>query len=315
MIKVINISKVYKKHIVFDHLNFEVTQNGAIGLIGKNGAGKTTLLKILSGLISATTGTVCIDNIDVNSSPMKIQSSIGYVSDQFVAYENMYVYEYMVFIARLKRIKNIHNHLLEILKLTHLVDKKGVIISHLSKGYKQRISIATALIGDPLVLFMDEPINGLDPAQIIYFKGLINKLSKKKIIFLSSHILAEIGDICYRFILLENGKLKINQLKEEIYSYRDKVVIRFLFDVEKSSINTRKLLLNLFHEQSFVNDVRLIENRLDKKSIILDAFFNKVENLNYFWMCRQNLLKKIINSEFLLREFYIFDNSLERFFE
>lgn len=209
MIKVENLSKHYGNNIAIKDINFEVKKGEIVGLLGKNGAGKTTTMNIITGYISATNGSCSIGSFDVLDNPLKAKSLIGYLPEKPPLYLDMTVNEYLDFCADLKdigkdsRIK----HLNEICKLVGIATVRGRLCKNLSKGYKQRVGLAQALVGNPPVLILDEPTIGLDPKQIIEIRQLIKSLGKSHTVIISSHLLNEISQICDSVIIIDKGSI------------------------------------------------------------------------------------------------------------
>ena len=200
-----HICKSYGKHQVLENISFKVQIGTIVGLLGRNGAGKTTLMKILAGLSRPDSGSVDLLNGQAKSLD-QIKARIGYLSEQNPLYNHLYVKEYLHWRARSYNIrdwKSLTDTIIEKTNLTDVINKK---ISNLSKGFKQRVGLAAALIHDPDILLLDEPMNGLDPGQIIEFRTLISSVSSKKVVLFSSHILQEIKALCHRTIFLEPGK-------------------------------------------------------------------------------------------------------------
>ena len=188
-----------------------------VGFLGPNGAGKSTTMNILTGYISASSGSVKIDGIDILSDPINAKKKIGYLPETPPLYMDMTVSEYLNFVFELKKVKlNKQAHIKEICDLVKISDISKRIIKNLSKGYKQRVGLAQALIGNPEILILDEPTVGLDPKQIIEIRNLIKELGKRHTVILSSHILSEIQAICNKVIILNNGKIVANSKLEDI---------------------------------------------------------------------------------------------------
>lgn len=206
MIEVKNLTKHYgDKHAVND-ISFTVNDGEILGFLGPNGAGKSTTMNMLTGYISSTSGTVLINDIDVLEEPIKAKANIGYLPEIPPLYIDMTVKGYLNFIYDLKKCKLPRKeHLQKICSLCKILDVKDRIIKHLSKGYKQRVGLAQALVGNPPVLILDEPTVGLDPNQMVEIRNLIKKLGKSHTVILSSHILSEIQHVCDRVIIINNG--------------------------------------------------------------------------------------------------------------
>ena len=208
MIQVSNLSKKYGSHVAVSDVSFTVNDGEILGFLGPNGAGKSTTMNILTGYLSATAGTVSIDGYDILENPNEAKMRIGYLPEQPPLYLDMTVTEYLGFIYDLKKVKFPKTpHIDEICRLVKIDHVKKRLIRNLSKGYRQRVGIAQALVGNPDVLILDEPTVGLDPKQIIEIRSLITELGKNHTVILSSHILSEIQAVCERVIVINHGTL------------------------------------------------------------------------------------------------------------
>jgi len=208
MIKVTGLSKRYGTHLAVKDVNFNIAKGEVIGFLGPNGAGKSTIMNILTGYLSMTQGKAEIDGFDITEYPEEAKRRIGYLPEIPPLYIDMKVREYLNFIYDLKKVKFPKKaHIDEILKLVKIDDVQNRLIKNLSKGYRQRVGFAQALIGNPDVLILDEPTVGLDPKQIIEIRNLISRLGKNHTIILSSHILSEIQAVCKRVIIINRGEI------------------------------------------------------------------------------------------------------------
>ncbi len=208
MINVQNLTKRYGSHLAVDNISFQVNEGEILGFLGPNGAGKSTTMNILTGYLSSSAGTVTINGHDILEEPNEAKASIGYLPEQPPLYLDMTVREYLDFVFDLKQCKfNRKKHLAEICRLMQIEHVYDRLIKNLSKGYRQRVGFAQALIGNPPVLILDEPTVGLDPNQIIEIRALIKNLGKHHTVILSSHILQEIEAVCDRIIIINEGKL------------------------------------------------------------------------------------------------------------
>jgi ABC-2 type transport system ATP-binding protein len=218
LIEVENLVKRYGNRNVVDNLSFTVDKGQIVGFLGPNGAGKSTTMNIITGYISATSGTVKVNGYDVVEEPEKAKACIGYLPEQPPLYPDMLVREYLSFVCDLKRVAKSDKDavLSRVMHLTRTTDVSERLIKHLSKGYKQRVGLAGALIGDPEVLILDEPTVGLDPKQILEMRDLIKELSKKHTILLSSHIMQEVSAVCNQIMIINNGALVVSDRPEEI---------------------------------------------------------------------------------------------------
>lgn len=206
-IQVTNLTKIYGTQKAVDNISFKIDKGEIVGFLGPNGAGKSTTMKIITGYLTATTGkaTVCGINVDENSNNTK--KKIGYLPEANPLYHDMYVREYLDFITNVHEIKNKKERIEEIIKTVGLEVEANKKIGQLSKGYKQRVGLAAALIHDPEVLILDEPTSGLDPNQIVEIRDVIKKLGEDKTVLFSSHILQEVEAICDRVIIISKGKI------------------------------------------------------------------------------------------------------------
>ncbi len=219
MIEVKNLSKKYGNKTALCDINFSVNDGEILGFLGPNGAGKSTTMNIITGYISSTTGTITVDGDEIMENPIAVKSKIGYLPEQPPLYSEMTVKSYLSFIYDLKKIKlSKEEHIKEICKLVNINDVYERIIKNLSKGYKQRVGLAAALLGHPKLLILDEPTVGLDPNQIIEIRNLIKSLGKKYTIILSSHVLPEIQSICDRVIVINKGKIVADDTTDNLSS-------------------------------------------------------------------------------------------------
>jgi len=209
MIKIENLTKEYGKIRALDNVSFEVHKGEVLGFLGPNGAGKTTTMNIITGFIPPTSGKVTIDGYDVMDNPMEVKHRIGYLPEHPPLYFDMTVKEYLHFVCELKNVarKKREKHIKEILVNLKIEDVYNRLIKNLSKGYKQRVGFAQALIGNPPVLILDEPTVGLDPSQVIEIRKLISYLKKEHTIIFSSHILSEVAAVSTRVIIINHGKI------------------------------------------------------------------------------------------------------------
>lgn len=218
MIEVKNLTKCYGKHLAVDNLSFTVEKGQIYGFLGPNGAGKSTTMNIMTGYLGATKGEVLIDGHDILKEPEEAKRCIGYLPEQPPLYLEMTVMEYLRFAAELKKIpkEDMEIQIEKAMRLTRLSDVRGRLISNLSKGYKQRVGLAQAILGFPEIIILDEPTVGLDPKQIIEIRELIRKLAKEHTVILSSHILAEIREVCDYILIIARGKLVASDTPENL---------------------------------------------------------------------------------------------------
>ncbi|MDR1913354.1 MAG: ABC transporter ATP-binding protein [Clostridiales bacterium] len=218
MIEVKNLTKRYGQHYAVDHIDFTAFDGEILGFLGPNGAGKTTTMNIITGYISSTEGDVIINGTDIVAEPEKAKMNIGYLPDTPPLYGEMRVDEYLRFVADIKKVKSTDRPQMirEIKETVKIADMSVRLIKNLSKGYRQRVGLAQAMMGFPKVIIMDEPTVGLDPKQIIEMRDVIKKLGKKHTVILSSHILSEVSAICDRVMIISKGKIVASDTPERL---------------------------------------------------------------------------------------------------
>jgi len=245
MIEVSGITKRYGAKTVLDDVSFRVNEGEILGFLGPNGAGKTTTMNILTGYISSNAGKASVGGYDVLENPHEAKQMVGYLPEQPPVYLDMTVRDYLNFIYDLKKVKLARRpHLKEICELVRITEVYDRLIKNLSKGYRQRVGLAQALVGNPPVLILDEPTVGLDPKQIIEIRSLIKQLGKKHTVILSSHILSEIQAVCERVVVISRGKLVADDTPENLsktLSNDHRVMAR----IAGPKIDVQKLLQNL----------------------------------------------------------------------
>ena len=218
MITVTDLTKKYGDKTALNNVSFDVKKGEVLGFLGPNGAGKSTAMNIITGYISATGGTVTVDGIDISENPIEAKKRIGYLPELPPLYQDMTVWEYLSFVYNLKGVKtdNKNKHITDILDTVRISDVSKRKIANLSKGYRQRVGLAGALVGDPQVLILDEPTVGLDPKQIVEVRNVIKSLGETKTVILSSHILSEISEICDRVIIINKGEFVAEDTPENL---------------------------------------------------------------------------------------------------
>ena len=218
MIQVKNLVKRYGNHLAVDHLNFTIEKGKIYGFLGPNGAGKSTTMNIMTGYLAASEGSVIIDGHDILQEPEEAKRRIGYLPELPPLYMEMTVLEYLEFAAELKKIpeEEREGQLEQVMEMVQLMEVKNRLIQNLSKGYRQRVGLAQAILGFPEIIILDEPTVGLDPKQIIEIRSLIRKLAEQHTVILSSHILAEVREVCDYIIIFANGKLVASDTPEHL---------------------------------------------------------------------------------------------------
>lgn len=216
MIQLKNLVKDYETLRAVDHINFEINEGEILGFLGPNGAGKTTTIKMITGYLSPTKGNIYVGDLNVLDNPIEIKKMIGYLPEHNPLYMEMTVFEYLKFVADIRNVQNFKQRFKEVIEKCGLHGIIAKPISTLSKGYKQRVGLAQAILHDPDILILDEPTSGLDPNQIIEIRELIKELGKEKTLILCSHILQEVQAVCDRIIILNQGKLVADGSAEEL---------------------------------------------------------------------------------------------------
>ncbi|CAN5199377.1 gliding motility-associated ABC transporter ATP-binding subunit GldA [soil metagenome] len=235
-VKVKQLTKVYNQQKAVDNISFEVKEGEILGFLGPNGAGKSTTMKIATSYIPPTEGTVEVFGYDVKSNPIEVRKNVGYLPEHNPLYLDMYVHEYLQFIGSLHEIrgKNLTARVKEVISLFGLTIEQNKKIGSLSKGYRQRVGLAQALIHDPHVLILDEPTTGLDPNQIVEIRNLIKQISQEKTVIFSTHIMQEVQALCDRVIIIDAGKIvadnPLDQLKSFDTAY-NMLYLEFMDDV------------------------------------------------------------------------------------
>jgi ABC-2 type transport system ATP-binding protein len=230
-IKVQNISKLYGTQKALNDISFEVKSGEIVGFLGPNGAGKSTTMKILTGFIPQTTGKAWVCDFDVSEQGLDVRKNVGYLAESNPLYYDMFVKEYLSFVADLHQIKNVSQRVKEIVSITGLEVEQKKKIGALSKGYKQRVGLAQALIHDPKVLILDEPTSGLDPIQLVEIRNVIKNIGKAKTVMLSTHIMQEVEAMCDRVIIINKGEIVADKPTQEMKEFKgSKQVITVEFD-------------------------------------------------------------------------------------
>lgn len=234
-VKVTNLSKHYGKQKAVDNISFEISSGEVVGFLGPNGAGKSTTMKMITGFVEADKGQVEVSGIDSLKQNSLAKEKIGYLPENNPLYYDMYVKEYLSFVANIYKIKNVKARVAEMIEKTGLQREQHKKIQQLSKGYKQRVGIAQAMIHDPEVLILDEPTSGLDPNQLEDIRALIRELGKEKTVILSTHIMQEVEAMCQRVIILNKGKIVAdNQLSQLKSNTNKKLVVKFKLKDKKA---------------------------------------------------------------------------------
>ena len=231
-----NISKLYGTQKALNDVSFEIKTGEIVGFLGPNGAGKSTMMKIITGFIPQTKGEVFVNDFNINENSLKIRQEIGYLPEHNPLYLDMYIKEYLEFVAGLYKLKSIKQNISKIIEQTGLTLEQHKKIGALSKGYRQRVGLAQALIHNPKVLILDEPTTGLDPNQILEIRNLIREVGKEKTVMLSTHIMQEVEAICDRVIIIDKGKIVADDNAKNLQTYSNKneqsVTVEFKENIE-----------------------------------------------------------------------------------
>ena len=227
-IEVVNISKSYGAQKALDAVSFSVKKGEIVGFLGPNGAGKSTLMKILTTYINADEGSATVNGFDVNSNQKAVQLSVGYLPEHNPLYLDLYVREYLAFNADVYKVAK--SRINDVIELTGLSSESHKKIGQLSKGYRQRVGLANALLHNPDVLILDEPTTGLDPNQLVEIRNVIKNVGKDKTVFLSTHIMQEVEAICDRVIIINNGKIVTDKKLDKLISADKEQIIEVEFD-------------------------------------------------------------------------------------
>ncbi len=303
MIEVENLVKRYGAKTAIDKINFNVEKGEIVGLLGSNGAGKSTTMNIITGYISPTLGTVRVNGIDILKNPVKAKSQIGYLPEHPPLYLDMTVKGYLGFVYNLKKVKlNKSEHIKEICEKVEILDVFNRQIKKLSKGYKQRVGIAQALIGYPPVIILDEPTVGLDPKQIISIRNLIKDLAKNHTMIFSSHILSEVQAICDRVVVIDSGKIISDRSTGDMItgSERNKAIVAHIEGkVDK-----------VLHVLGFIEAVRNIEKtkEVDKETFEYVIEYEGNQDI------RKDIFQKLAGAGLALTKLDILDTNLEEVF-
>ncbi|MBQ0787154.1 MAG: gliding motility-associated ABC transporter ATP-binding subunit GldA [Oceanihabitans sp.] len=293
-IEVTNISKVYGTQKALNQISFKVSKPEIVGFLGPNGAGKSTMMKILTTYLDATEGEAKVNGYDVKRNTKQVQQSVGYLPEHNPLYLEQYVREYLAFNAQIHGVTK--SRIDEVITLTGLTPEAHKKIGQLSKGYRQRVGLANALLHNPDVLILDEPTTGLDPNQLVDIRNLIKNIGKEKTVFLSTHIMQEVEAMCDRVIIINKGEIVANKTLKELRTEKEQVVIvEFDYRVEdvfllklpkvKSVKNTHDFIYEITfattddmrsHVFDFAHDNELKILQLNQKNASLESLFREL---------------------------------------
>ena len=290
MIEVRNLTKVYGKKKAVDDLSFTIEDGEIFGFLGPNGAGKSTTMNIITGCLSATEGTVVIDGNDIFEEAYKAKKNVGYLPEQPPLYMDMTVEEYLRFVAEAKKVKKdkLPEEVDRVMEKTSILDVHNRLIKTLSKGYKQRVGIAQALIGNPKVIILDEPTVGLDPRQILEIRDLIRNLGKEHTVILSSHILQEVNSVRDKIMIIAHGKLKVCATPEELYhTYCGNRLLYVRARISPERLNG--VLEGIEGEKVFSREDGLTQAEIQFHEEVVYADGTDVRDRIFKIMCEQNI--------------------------
>ena len=277
-IEVKNLSKFYGQQAAVNDISFSIQKGEIVGFLGPNGAGKSTTMKILTGFIPATSGEVKICGMEVDVDSLETRKKIGYLPENNPLYLDMYVREYLEFVGKIYKVPNLKARIDEMIQQVGLEVEQNKKIGMLSKGYRQRVGLAQAIIHDPEVLILDEPTTGLDPNQLVEIRELIKRIGKSKTVMLSTHIMQDVEAICYRVIIIKSGKIVANSTAAELQYEENKQVVYVEFEGELSK-NALKKETGITTVESVGTNAWLVEsdNAVDLRKLI--AQFAQKNNL------------------------------------
>lgn len=267
-IEVKNITKVYKDQKALNDVSFKVKDAEIVGFLGPNGAGKSTMMKILTTYIDASEGTAQVNGYDVHSNKKKVQSSVGYLPEHNPLYTDLYVKEYLNFNANIYGTPK--SRIDEVIELTGLQPEAHKKISQLSKGYRQRVGLANALLHNPDVLILDEPTTGLDPNQLVDIRNLIKSIGMKKTVFLSTHIMQEVEAMCDRVIIINKGEIVADQYLKDLRDGQEQIVVaEFDYRVEDAFLLKLPKVTTVKNPNGFIYEITF-STKEDMRSHVFD---------------------------------------------
>jgi ABC-2 type transport system ATP-binding protein len=296
LIQITNLTKKFGNKVAVDDVTFKVEKGEILGFLGPNGAGKTTTMNIITGYISYTSGSVTVDGMDILKNPEEAKKRIGYLPENPPLYLDMTVWDYLNFVFDLKTIKLDRNeHLQEVMQTVKILDVKNRLIKNLSKGYRQRVGLAQALLGNPEILILDEPTVGLDPKQINEIRSVIKELGRERTIILSSHILPEVSAICERVIIINNGRIVASDSPENLSnSLAGTTILNVRIEGDKDAVtNVLQSLDNVDSIEVSTYNGSIYNYRIktkDETDIRRDMFYALAENrMPIMQLSHQNL--------------------------
>lgn len=267
-IEVNNITKLYAEQKALNNISFKVDKGEIVGFLGPNGAGKSTMMKILTTYIEASEGDVKVNDFDVKSQAREVQKRVGYLPEHNPLYLDMYVKEYLAFNANVYNVSK--SRIAEVIELTGLNPEAHKKIGQLSKGYRQRVGLANALLHDPEVLILDEPTTGLDPNQLVEIRHLIKSLGEEKTVFLSTHIMQEVEAICDRVIIINKGVIVADKKLSDLKANQEQIIeVEFDYRVEDVLMNRLKHIQNVKNTHDFIYELTF-STKVDMRPTVFD---------------------------------------------
>ncbi|HEX7457387.1 MAG TPA: gliding motility-associated ABC transporter ATP-binding subunit GldA [Ginsengibacter sp.] len=283
-ITISNLTKNYGSQKAIDNISFNAANNEIVGFLGPNGAGKSTTMKIVTGYLRADSGNVMVNGIDINTNSLETKKQIGYLPEGNPLYYEMYVREYLGFIAELHKIKTgIKKRIEEVIDLTGLRIESNKKTGQLSKGYKQRVGLAAALIHNPNVLILDEPTSGLDPNQIIEIRQVIKNLGKNKTVLFSSHILQEVESICDRVIIINKGNIVADDTLSNLRLSNKSshiLIVQFSEKIDSQILLNIDVVQKIEEEDPFIYKIQTLDSEALKKQILKLSLENNLNILS-----------------------------------
>ena len=267
-IEVENITKIYGSQKALDNISFKVRKPEIVGFLGPNGAGKSTMMKILTTYLEASEGDAKVNGHDVNGHKIEVQKSVGYLPEHNPLYPDMYVKEYLAFNAMVYGVSK--DRIDEVIEMTGLTPEAHKKIEQLSKGYRQRVGLANALLHNPDVLILDEPTTGLDPNQLVDIRNLIKTIGQEKTVFLSTHIMQEVEAMCDRVIIINKGKIVADKTLKDLKSNQEQtVVVEFDYRVEDAFLSKLPKVKKVVNSHDFVYEITF-DTQEDMRSHVFD---------------------------------------------
>ncbi len=293
-IEVSGITKLYGNQKALNNISFKIEKPEVVGFLGPNGAGKSTMMKILTTYLSPTDGLAKVNGFDVNLDKQQVQQSVGYLPEHNPLYLDLYIKEYLAFNANIYNVGK--QRIDEVIELTGLTPEAHKKIGQLSKGYRQRVGLANALLHDPDVLILDEPTTGLDPNQLVDIRNLIKTIGKTKTIFLSTHIMQEVEAMCDRVIIINKGEIVANKKLKELRDEKQQVVIvEFDYRIEDAFLLKLPKVEQVVNTHDFVYEITFATNQ-DMRSHVFDFAHDnelKILQLNQKNSSLENLFRDL----------------------